>query len=68
MANSSIEYRRQAENCLRMAEHVGSPEAKSFLIMMAGAWHRLAQDLENIEWPAEGLEVAHASEGKQADV
>jgi hypothetical protein len=60
---SSLEYRCQAENCLRMAEHVSTPEAKSFLIMMAGAWHRLAQDLENIERPAEGVEAAHAERG-----
>jgi hypothetical protein len=68
MANSSIEYRRQAENCLRMAEHDGSPDAKSLLMMMAGAWHRLAQELENIDRPAEGVEAAHASEERQADV
>jgi hypothetical protein len=67
MANSSIEYRRQAEDCLRMAEHVGSPEAKSFLIMVAGAWHRLAQDLENIERRAEWVDAAHASDERQAD-
>jgi hypothetical protein len=64
---SRVEYRRQAENCLRMAEHVGSPKAKSFLIMLAGAWHRLAQDPENVKRPAGGVEAAHASEGRQAD-
>jgi hypothetical protein len=67
MANSCTEYRRQAENCLRMAEHVGSPEAKSFLIMMASAWHRLAQDLENTEQRAERVDAAHASDERQAD-
>jgi hypothetical protein len=51
MANSSIEYRRHAENCLRLAEHAGSPDARSLLLMMASAWHRLAQDVENIERP-----------------
>jgi hypothetical protein len=51
-----------------MAEHAGSPEAKSFLMMMAGAWHRLAQELENIARPAEGVEAAHASEERKADV
>jgi hypothetical protein len=66
MANSSTEYRREAENCLRMAEHVGSPEAKSFLITMASAWHRLAQDLENTE-RAEWVDAAHASDERQAD-
>jgi hypothetical protein len=51
MANG-IEYRRYAEECLRLAEQAGSPEAKSVLMMMAGAWHRLAQHLENSGRPA----------------
>ena len=68
MANSSIEYRRHAEDCLRLAEHAGSPDAKSLLLMMASAWHRLAQDLVNVERPAEGVEAASTSEERQADV
>jgi hypothetical protein len=48
MANR-VEYRRHAENCLRLAQHSESPETKLVLIVMANAWHRLAQDLENIE-------------------
>jgi hypothetical protein len=36
-----FEYRRYAENCLRQAEQTGSPETKSVLMMIAGAWHRL---------------------------
>jgi hypothetical protein len=63
---SSIEYRRYAENCLRLIAYAGSSEAKAFLITMA--WHRLAQDLENIERPAEDAEAAHAAERRQADV
>jgi hypothetical protein len=47
----STEYRRNAEDCLRLAERTGSPGTKSFLIMLAVAWHRLAQDLENITRP-----------------
>jgi hypothetical protein len=46
---SRVEYRRHAEKCLRMAQHSESPETKLVLIVMANAWHRLAQDLENIE-------------------
>jgi hypothetical protein len=46
---SRVEYRRHAENCLRIAEDSDSPETKLVLIMMANAWHRLAQDLENME-------------------
>jgi hypothetical protein len=67
MANSSIEYRRHAENCLRLAEHAGSPDARSLLRMMASAWHRLAQDVENIERPAEGGDTSHASDERQTD-
>jgi hypothetical protein len=48
MANS-IEYRQYAEDCLRLAEQAGLPETKSNLMMMAGAWHRLAQHRESIE-------------------
>ena len=50
---SSVEYRRNAELCLRLMEYGGSPEAKAFLLTMAGAWHRLAQDIENFEQCAE---------------
>ena len=50
----SIAYRRHAAECLRLAEDAGSPEARSFLMMMAAAWHRLAQDLKVIERPADG--------------
>jgi hypothetical protein len=46
---SRIEYRRHAENCLRMAEHSDSSETKLVLTVMASAWHRLSQELENIE-------------------
>jgi hypothetical protein len=57
---SSIEYRRDAEDCLRLAERADSPEAKLFLMMMAAAWHRLAQDLENSERLVERVEAARA--------
>jgi hypothetical protein len=46
---SRIEYRRHAETCLRMAGESNSPETKLVLTVMANAWHRLAQDLENME-------------------
>jgi hypothetical protein len=58
MANSSIEYRRHAENCLRLAEDADSPEAKSFLMMMAAAWHRMAQEQEDTERLVEDVEAA----------
>ena len=67
MANSGVEYRRHAEDCLRLAEHAGSPDAKLVLLMMAGAWHRLAQDLENIKRPAEGADAPHVSDERQTD-
>jgi hypothetical protein len=44
----SDEYRRHAENCLRLARE-SSPESRGFLIMMAEAWHKLAQDQERVE-------------------
>ena len=44
MSNSSIDdYRRQADLCLRLAGTAESPEVRSFLVMMASAWHHLAQ-------------------------
>jgi hypothetical protein len=56
MASDAGEYyHRQAEDCLRLAEHAGSPDLKSLLMTMAGAWHRLAQDRENIGRCAEGV-------------
>jgi hypothetical protein len=51
MANSN-EYRQYAEDCLRLAERAGLPETRSVLMLMAGAWHRVAQQMENAERPA----------------
>ena len=56
---SSVEYRRYVEDCLRLAKS-SSPETKAFLIMMAGAWHRLAQDQENIERLVGNVDAARA--------
>jgi hypothetical protein len=54
---SRIEYRRQAEDCLLLAERADSPEAHSFLMMMAAAWHRLAQEREDTERLVEDVEA-----------
>jgi hypothetical protein len=37
----AADYRRNAEDCLRLADRV-SPETRAVLIMMAQAWLRLA--------------------------
>ena len=50
--------RRQAEDCLRLAAQVDSPETRSILMMMAGAWHRLAQEREDTERLVEDIEAA----------
>jgi hypothetical protein len=55
---SSLAYRQKAEDCVRMAECAGSIEAKSFLMMLASAWHRLSQNVENNQRPPEGVEAA----------
>jgi hypothetical protein len=57
---SSAEYRRNAENCLRQAEDADSPEAKSVLMMMAAAWHRMAQDQENKTRLLADIEAAYS--------
>jgi hypothetical protein len=44
---SISEYRELAEDCLRLADAADSPETKSILMMMAAAWHRLAQERED---------------------
>jgi hypothetical protein len=61
----SMEYRRHAEDCLRLAERAVSSETKSILMMMAGAWHRLAQDLENIERPADCVWAGLVERGEE---
>jgi hypothetical protein len=40
------DYRRNAEDCLRLADRV-SPETRAVLIMMAQAWLRLAEQREH---------------------
>jgi hypothetical protein len=47
-------------------EYAGSPAAKVFLVTMAGAWHRLAQDRESIEQCVEAAGRV-AEEGRRAD-
>jgi hypothetical protein len=49
--------RRHAEDCLRMADQTETPETRSILIM-GGAWHRLAQEREDTERLCCGLEAA----------
>jgi hypothetical protein len=39
----AADYRRNAEDCLRLADRV-SPETRAVLIMMAQAWLRLAEE------------------------
>jgi hypothetical protein len=55
---SSVEYRRDAEMCFRLAESADSPETKSVLLMMAAAWHRLAQEREDTERLVEDVGAA----------
>jgi hypothetical protein len=45
------EYRQHAQQCLRLADQMGSPEHRALLFDMARAWHQLAQDYERSEWP-----------------
>jgi hypothetical protein len=42
MQDDSNEFRRYAEECLRLAEQVHSLDDKASLLTMAGAWIRLA--------------------------
>jgi hypothetical protein len=50
-AGKGYEYRQHAQECLRLADEMGSPEHRALLFDMARAWHQLAQDYERIEWP-----------------
>jgi hypothetical protein len=43
---NTTDYRRNAEDCLRLAERA-SPEARVVLLMMAEAWLRLVQYREH---------------------
>jgi hypothetical protein len=42
-------FRRYAQECLQLAESQNSNESRALLVTMANAWHRLAQDQEQIE-------------------
>ena len=55
---SSIEYRKLAGQCLQLAEDADSPDTKSVLVMVAAAWHRLAQEREDTRWLVEDVEAA----------
>jgi hypothetical protein len=45
----SVTCRQHAEECLRLADIVASPPDRAALLIMAEAWHRLAQDKERAE-------------------
>jgi hypothetical protein len=40
------EYRRNAAECLRLAETLGDPTNRAVLVEMAHAWQRLAERAE----------------------
>jgi hypothetical protein len=42
MQDDSNDFRRYAEECLRLAEQVQSVDDKAMLLTMAGVWVRLA--------------------------
>lgn len=44
--NKSDDYRRNAANCLEVAEHAIDPSVRSFLLTMARAWHNLADQAD----------------------
>ena len=44
--SKSQEYRRNAVSCLRVAEQMMEPAAKTALIDMARAWHSLADQAD----------------------
>ena len=50
-AGKGYEYRRHAQECLRLADNAGSPEHRALFFDMARAWRRLTQDYERSEWP-----------------
>jgi hypothetical protein len=54
---TGVEYRVYAESCLRLAERANAPEARALLVAMAGSWHELAQDQEQIEVPADRVGI-----------
>jgi hypothetical protein len=56
--SSSVEYRELAEQCLQLAEDADSPDTKSVLVMVAAAWHRLAQEREDTKRLVEDIEAA----------
>ena len=45
MARKQI-FRTNAEDCLRLAETMKSPQLRAMLVNMAHAWHRMAQDYD----------------------
>ena len=53
------ECRRYAEDCLRLAKN-SSSETKACLIVMASAWHRMAQEQENTEPRVGEVDAARA--------
>ena len=42
MRSKAAEYRQNAAECLRIAEHISDQVARRELLVMAQAWHKLA--------------------------
>jgi len=53
------EYRRQADECLRLAQNTPNPQDKALLLTMAEAWTRFAEQaakIQNLAEKTEGLD------------
>ena len=48
-ASGPQEFRRFAEDCLQIAEHVSGSDQRARLAAMAQAWRRLAEEAERFE-------------------
>jgi hypothetical protein len=55
VAKSQV-YRAFAEECLRLATTVESPNSRALMLEMARTWHQLAQAEERAEQQPQGCE------------
>jgi hypothetical protein len=47
MRRKSEDYRRYAEECLRLGQTTDNPQTRAILLQMAQVWLRLAEQAEN---------------------
>jgi hypothetical protein len=60
---TTIDYQKQAAECLRMAQRTPAGEQKALLLSMAQSWQALAEKAQRIEALSTEIDLAAPKDG-----